>query len=264
MWTALLICMAFLTVFLVYKSRSSTRQDLKFAVLLSSVATLILCLVSALSNPEQKEEDQREAVYRSAVAMKLVASLPPRDKPWKILSFEAPGPNLGAAPGPNVGAGPNVAAAPGKKAAADLIFEAIKTALGKRGEITHRLVPMDLSPEGIRRVVFHVKPDLILMQVSLPQNPAEQEQLFLGGDEEGPPLPPLYLLNVNVRYVKKWLAGKQIAAAIVQKPKYDPRGVPDAKDPGVFDQRYLLINAGNFSAQGPEFFAPEVAPVSEE
>ena len=249
--------MAFLTVFLVYKSRSSTRQGLKFATLLSSLATMILCLVSALANPEQKEEDQREAVFRSAVAMKLVASLPPRDKPWKILSFEAPGPNLVAAPGPNV------AAAPGKKAA-DLTIEAIKTALGKRGEITHRLVPMDLSPEGIRRVVFHVKPDLILMQVSLPRNPAEQEQLFLGVDEEGPPLPPLYLLNVNVRYVKKWLAGKQIAAAIVQKPKYDPRGVPDAKDPGVFDQRYLLINAGNLSAQGPEFFAPEVAPVSKE
>ncbi len=242
MYSPLLICMAFLTVFLVYKSRSSTRQGLKFAVLLSSVATLILCLVSALSNPEQKEEDQREAVFRSAVAMKLAASLPPSAKPWKILSFEGPGPNVGA----------------------DLSIEAIKTALGKRGEITHRLVPMDLSPEGIRRVVFHVKPDLILMQVSLTRDPEEQEQLFLGADEEGPPLPPLYLLNVNVRYVKKWLAGKQIAAAIVQKPKYDPRGVPDAKDPGVFDQRYLLIDAGNLSAQGPEFFAPEVAPVSKE
>ena len=242
MWAAILICMAFLTVFLVYKSRSSTRQGLKFAVLLSSVATLILCLVSALSNPEQKEEDQREAVFRSAVAMKLAASLPPRDQPWKILSFEAPGPNVGA----------------------DLTIEAIKTALGKRGEITHRLVPMDPSPEGIRSVVFHVKPDLILMQVSLPRDPEQQEQLFLGGDEEGPPLPPLYLLNVDVRHVKKWLAGKQIVAAIVQKRKYDPRGVPDAKDPGVFDQRYLLIDAGNLSAQGPEFFAPEVAPASQE
>ena len=85
MWPALLICMAFLTFFLVYKSRSSTRQGLKFAALLSSVATLILCLVSALSNPEQKEEDQREAVFRRAVAMKFVASLPPSAKPWKIL-----------------------------------------------------------------------------------------------------------------------------------------------------------------------------------
>ena len=242
MYSALLICMAFLTIFLVYKSRSSTRQGLKFAVLLSSVATLIFCLVSALANPEQKEEDQREAVFRSAVAMKLVASLPPRDKPWKILSFEAPGPTVGA----------------------NLTIEAIKTALGKRGQITDRLVPTDPSPEGIRRVVFHVKPDLILMQVSLPRDPGEQELLFLGGDGEAPPLPPLYLLNVNVHHVKKWLAGKQIVAAIVQKPKYDPRGVPDAEDPGVFDQRYLLIDAGNLSAQGPEFFAPEVAPVSEE
>ena len=250
MYSALLISMAFLTVFLVYKSRSSKRQGLKFAVFLSSVATLILCLVSVLSNPEQKEEDQREAVFRSAVAMKLVASLPPRAQPWKILSFEAPGPNVGAAPGPNV--------------EADLTIEAIKTALGKRGEITHRLVPMDLSPEGIRSAVFHVKPDLILMQVRLPRDPGEQEQLFHGGDDEGPPLPPLYLLNVDVRYVKKWLAGKQIAAAIVQKPKYEPRDVPDAKDPGVFDQRYLLIDAGNLSAQSPEFFAPEVAPASKE
>ncbi len=247
MWTALLICMAFLTVFLVYKSRSSKRQGLKFAVFLSSVATLILCLVSVLSNPEQKEEDQREAVFRSAVAMKLAASLPPRAQPWKILSL---GPNLGAAPSPNV--------------APDLSIEAIKTALGKRAEITHRLLPMDISPEDIRSVVFQFKPNLILMQVSLPQNPAEQELLFHGGDDEAPPLPPLYLLNVNVRYVKKWLAGKQIAAAIVQKPKYDPRGVPDAEDPGVFDQRYLLINAGNLTAHSPEFFAPEVAPASQE
>ena len=228
------ISMLLLTAFLWYKSRSSKRPNIKFAVILSSLLTLILCLYSALSNPEQQEEDQREEIYRRAVAMKFATSLPPRAQPWRILSFEPP--NQGVT--------------------GELTIAAIKEALGSRGQITHRLVPSDMSPEGIRRVIFHVKPEIILMQVSLPRDPGELRQLFHGDNDDDPALPPLYLLHVDVGHLKTWLAGKEVTSAIVQKANYQAGGVPDPEDPGVFDQRYLLIDASRLSSLPPEFFAP--------
>jgi hypothetical protein len=235
--TGVLIVMVFITALLACKNRVSPQPKFKFGIICASALTILLCIISWFANSEVEDELDREAVFNRAVAEKIVATLPSRVQSWKILALERT--DMGVY--------------------GDRTIAAIKSALGNRGQIAYRLAPTDVSPEGLRRIIFQVKPDLVLSQICLPRDLEKQSQLFLGEEEDSPALPPVYLLNVEVHYLKTWLRNKAIIAAILQKDNYNPSGVPDSKDPTVFDQRFIFIDANNLSIMPSQMFSPEAA-----